>query len=538
MKDNLNIGLAQINPCVGAIQDNASLLQKAIHEANEQHLDLLIFPELVISGYPPEDLLLKPHFVENCMEEVHALAGQLSSDLTVILGTPWLQEGQVYNAAAVLRKNQPPECYFKQLLPNYGVFDEKRLFHAGTETCIIDVKGARIAINICEDSWYTDSPAIQPFKDQRIDLLVNLSASPYYREKIETRMEIFGRTAREINTPIACTNLVGGQDELVFDGGSFLLDAQGQLITNAPQFQETLFSIDSTFPKDATINFLPDHEEIFQALVLGTRDYVQKNGFSKAIIALSGGIDSALVAAIAKEALGSENVYTITMPSQYSSDGTFNDAHRLAKNLGLKIDTLAIQPLFDSYLEALQPIFRDRPAGVAEENIQARIRGNIVMAISNKMGWLVLTTGNKSELAVGYCTLYGDMAGGFAVIKDVPKTEVFELCRWYNTHRGEEIIPQSIIDRPPSAELRPDQKDSDSLPPYDLLDDIIERYVEEDRSIEEIIETGIDEKTARRIARLIDLNEYKRRQAPPGIKITPKAFGKDRRMPITNHYRG
>ncbi len=545
METPLKIALCQVNPTVGALEKNAERVEAYATRAAEAGADLAIFPELVIAGYPPEDLILKNHFVDDCMEALTKLIDRLPSELTCVVGCPWdnspVEEpsGTPYNAAVIVRGGEVLHVYRKMLLPNYGVFDEKRVFDKGAEPLVLDVKGHAISIQICEDSWRTDEGPCAQLAGQKLDAIVNLSASPYHRQKLEVRREALGQAARHLHCPILYCNLVGGQDEIVFDGASLGINADGSLLAAAKQFEEDLLLIDlPAGTANARIEpELDEHAEVYRALTTGLRDYVDKTGFHKVVIALSGGIDSAMVAALAVDALGADRVVGITMPSRYSSEGTRSDAEELARNFGIEFHEVAIAGLFDRYLEDLGPFFAGREEDTTEENLQARIRGNLIMAFSNKFGWLVLTTGNKSEVAVGYCTLYGDMVGGFAVIKDVPKTLVWDLCRWRNKQSDKPVIPPSTIDRPPSAELRPDQKDTDSLPPYEVLDGILERYVERDYSLDEIVADGFDPELVQRIIRLTDINEYKRRQAAPGIKITPKAFGRDRRLPITNAYR-
>ncbi len=565
----LHVSLAQINVRVGALAENCGRMLEWAQAAQTEGAHLVVFPELAVSGYPPEDLVLKHHFVEDCRRVVEELARNLPQELTAIVGTPWQDRDQVYNAAAILHAGAVQGVYRKMLLPNYGVFDEKRVFQPGSRPLVLELDAFRIGIHICEDSWYPLEAPTAALRHANLDLLVNLSGSPYHRGKLPQRQQILARVAAALDCPVLYCNLLGGQDELVFDGASMAVRADGTPICRGAQFVEERLHVD--LPKKKTDRIaseaardvayvsiepfesaahrpsyvtasglaplLDDAAEVYGALCLGLRDYVRKNGFSRVLIAMSGGIDSALVAAIAADALGPEAVVTVTMPSPYSSEETQTDARRVAEALGIEFSALPISDLFALYLETLQPLWPDRPPDIAEENVQARIRGNLIMALSNKFGWLVLTTGNKSELAVGYCTLYGDMAGGFAVIKDVPKTLVFELARWRNGQGAEPVFPASLLDRPPSAELRPDQKDSDSLPPYETLDPILEAYVEKDMGLDEMVANGFDLATVTRVTHLVDINEYKRRQGPPGIKITPKAFGRDRRIPMSNAYR-
>jgi len=574
----LRIGMAQINTTVGDFKGNIQKILEAITQAKSLGVDLLTFPELAICGYPPEDLLLKPQFIEENLRSLDKIVDN-SSGITIVVGFVDAK-GDIYNAAAVLHDGKLAGIYHKIYLPNYGVFDEDRYFQAGSECPVYVINGVGVGINICEDIWYEAGPATaQAYAGAEV--IVNISASPYYFGRQDFRARMLGTRASDNVAIIAHNNLVGGQDELVFDGNSIVLDEKGRLIARGKQFEEDLIVADldveavfrtrlhdprwrkgalllegqqwraariavSEAPPATPKPPLPSRQvqarglpgEIYDALVLGTRDYVHKNGFEKVVIGLSGGIDSSLVAAIAVDALGQPNVVGVAMPSRYSSSASTSDAELLARNLGIKLLTIPIEKAFQAYLELLAPSFEGTEPNVAEENIQARIRGNILMARSNKFGWLVLTTGNKSETATGSTTLYGDMAGGFAVIKDVPKTMVYKLARYRNSLAESELIPATIIEKTPSAELRPEQKDTDTLPPYDLLDPVLTAYVEEDKSVEQIIAMGIDEEVVKRAARLVDSSEYKRRQAPPGIKITPRAFGRDRRLPITNRFKG
>lgn len=573
----LRVGMAQINTTVGDFQGNTEKILKAAAEARSLAVDLLTFPELAICGYPPEDLLLKPKFIE---ENLRALDRVIegSPGLTMVVGFVDA-EGDIYNAAAVIHDGKLVSVYRKIYLPNYGVFDENRYFQSGKECPVYVIAGVGVGINICEDIWYEAGPATaQAYSGAEV--IVNISASPYHFGKRDYMERMLGTRASDNVALVAYNNLVGGQDELVFSGNSMVLDEKGQLIARGKQFEEDLIVADldveavfrtrlhdprwrkgtllldqgrlcgtkiivSEAPFAASKPPLPQRQlparsplgEVYDALLLGTRDYIRKNGFEKVLIGLSGGIDSSLVAAIAVDALGPSNVVGVAMPSRYSSPGSVSDAELLARNLGIELIKIPIEQIFQAYLETLALSFKGTQPNVAEENIQARIRGNLLMALSNKFGWLVLTTGNKSEMATGYATLYGDMAGGFAVIKDVPKTMVCQLAKYRNSVAGWELIPSSILEKPPSAELRPEQKDTDTLPPYDLLDPVLTAYVEEDKSIEQIIATGIPAEVVKRAARLVDTSEYKRRQAPPGIKITPRAFGRDRRLPITNQFK-
>jgi NAD+ synthase (glutamine-hydrolysing) len=539
-----------MNATVGDIDGNARRIATGIADARAAGADLVLFPELALTGYPPEDLLLREHFLTDTGKALHALAAQ-AQGIVAVVGFPERAQA-VYNAAAVLREGQVQTVYRKVHLPNYGVFDEQRYFTAGHEGATIDVGGCRVGLTVCEDLWLPGAPAAEEVQ-AGAQLIVNVSASPYHAGKGLEREQLFAQRAREHGVNIAFCGLVGGQDELVFDGHSFVLDSDGETIARGVQFAEELLICDvdlddpaspsepskpivSPEPIEPRKPIAPIEAEIYGALCLGLRDYVEKNGFGDVVLGLSGGIDSALVACVAADALGPERVSATVMPSPYSSSDTQSDARALAANLGVRLHELPIATVMDAYEQALAGEFTAHEADVTEENLQARIRGNLLMALSNKFGWLVLTTGNKSEMSVGYTTLYGDLAGGFAVIKDVPKTLVYRLCEWRNL--SEAPIPSSIIMRPPSAELRPDQIDQDSLPPYELLDRILRGYIELDQSREQLIAQGLPAAEVDRAIRLVDLAEYKRRQAPPGIKVTTRAFGRDRRMPITNRYRG
>ena len=565
----ITLALCQINPTVGDLGRNADLIATYAVRAAKGGASLIVFPELALSGYPPEDLILKRHFLEDCWSALESLAPKLPPESLVLIGAPQLVDRHVYNAAVVLHRGRIVTTYHKMILPNYGVFDEKRVFASGKMPLILQAGTTRLGLHICEDSWYHDQETVLLLKEAQLDLLINLSASPYHRGKRLLREDVLRKTGSQLHCALAYCNIVGGQDELVFDGGSLVMNRDGSLVARAHQFVEELLLAQLTFPDtpkpveepDApirriihvpfqpetrrasrsplseTVPLLDDLSEVYAALKTGLQDYVNKNGFKKTVVALSGGIDSALVAAIAVDTLGPDRVAGVTMPSQYTSEGTLTDAEALAKNLGIEFHTVPIRKIHDTFLSELIPFWEGMPPDITEENLQARIRGNLIMALSNKFGWLVLTTGNKSELATGYCTLYGDMVGGFALIKDVPKILVYELAVWRNQQSETPVIPPSTIERPPSAELRPDQKDTDSLPPYDILDAIIERYVERDQGVDHIAADGFDPATVNQVIRLIDLSEYKRRQGAPGIKITPKAFGRDRRMPITNAYR-
>jgi len=526
----LQTALVQMNPSVGALDENASRIIACAADAVKAGAQLVVFPELALCGYPPEDLILRPQFIQDCDKQLLRLAACLPERAFTVVGAPVADSTGRYNAAVVFHGRKIIGTYRKMLLPNYGVFDEKRVFDAGREAFTFDAFGTKVGIHVCEDSWQPDGDACRALAAKKPELVINLSASPYHRGKRFEREAVFAAAAKKLNSPLLFCNQVGGQDELVFDGGSAAFDSNGKVTARAPLFQEY------TLMNQADFKSLDPIEEVYEALKLGLRDYVNKNGFKKTVVAVSGGIDSALVLTLAVDALGKERVAAVTMPSQYSSNETLSDAGKIAANLGVEFHTIPIFPIFGKFTDELSKVWKDAKPDLAEENLQARIRGTLIMALSNKFGWLVLTTGNKSEFATGYCTLYGDMAGGFAVIKDVPKTLVFELCRWRNKQGV--VIPPSTISRPPTAELRPDQKDSDSLPPYDVLDPILEAYVEKDMGVAEMLTAGFDEAAVRKAVRLVDLSEYKRRQGPPGIKITPKAFGRDRRMPITNRYRG
>ena len=568
------IALAQVNPTVGALNDNARLIADCIQRARALGADLVAFPEMCLVGYPPEDLLLRQHFIDDSRDSLDKLA-PASDGITAVVGCVNSRGKKVYNAAAVLHRGRKAGTYFKQFLPNYGVFDEKRYFHSGTENIVWQLNGAgngaangvAIGVSVCEDIWFADGPHLDQAR-AGAGIILNISSSPYHAGKIRERQRMLQARARSTGAYVCYVNLAGGQDELIFDGGSLIIDPAGKLLAVGRQFEEDFIvadldlsavrgpmrplpparpvsvrKLDRTRQTPARPPIVPHMapaydrwEEVYRALMIGLQDYVSKNGFQKVVIGLSGGVDSAITAAIAADALGPENVIGVTMPSRYTSHGTLTDAERLAQNLGIRLITLPIETVFKSYLEELAETFKGLPADSTEENIQARIRGNFLLALSNKYGWLVLTTGNKSETSVGYCTLYGDMAGGFSLLKDVFKTSVWELSKHRNRKAGTDVIPQSVIDRVPTAELRPNQTDQDTLPPYDVLDDILQAYIEMDKGREEIIQMGFDPVLVNRVAGMVDRNEYKRRQAAPGLKITPKAFGRDRRMPITNRY--
>ncbi|MBI5251345.1 MAG: NAD+ synthase [Desulfomonile tiedjei] len=556
----IRIAQAQINPTVGDLNGNVEKIAHWVQQAREIGADIVTFPELALCGYPPEDLLMKCGFLDDNMIALEELIPRCYG-ITSLIGFPHVENGKVYNAAALIHDARLAGIYHKIELPNYGVFDEKRYFHSGTECLVFEMAGVRFDITVCEDIWIEGSVTECHASNNCAQATLSINGSPYHAGKLDARRRVASRFAAVTGTTLFYNNLVGGQDELVFDGGAIVVGPTGQLLACGRRFEEDIlvfdFHADQASPPlcdPATPYFtcepmgrrdrpqiapyvasdLDETEEIYQALVLGTGDYVRKNGFNKVVIGLSGGIDSALTAVIAVDALGADRVVGVTMPSQFTSDETFSDSVILAKNLNVELITVPVRDIFQSYVTALQKPFSDGSPGVEFENIQARIRGNILMALSNRFGWLVLTTGNKSEMSVGYATLYGDMAGGFAVIKDVPKTLVYELSEYANRKAGREPIPRSIIARAPSAELRPDQKDEDSLPPYDVLDPILREYVEEDKDPDEILNS--DPSVVWDVVRMVDRNEYKRRQAAPGVKITPKAFGRDRRLPITNRY--
>ncbi|MGA0368269.1 MAG: NAD+ synthase [Kiritimatiellia bacterium] len=564
---SIRIALAQMNCTVGALSRNREKMLDQARKAREADADLLLFPEMALCGYPPEDLVLKPHFIGAVESELEKLSQELPPDLVCVVGLPRKGNHRPVNAAAVLVGGEEVASYAKQQLPNYGVFDEQRLFEPGKRPLCLELGEARFGVHICEDSWVHSAEDSDIFLDLQLTGLLNLSASPFHRGKLPLRQSILRKTSAAVNAPLLYCNLVGGQDELVFDGGSMVISPQGDILSQGKRFSEDLLLVDlpvretrqqilpstraeiiripsprpparkSPLPPAENLPQEDETREVYEALCLGLRDYADKNGFQKVLVAISGGIDSALVAAVAVDALGPERVSGISLPTRYSSEGTRNDAVKLAENLNISMPMLPIQELVEHNLSLLNPLWPGRSPDVTEENLQARIRGTLVMALSNKFGSLVVATGNKSEMATGYATLYGDMCGGYALIKDVPKTLVFDLCRWSNAQQGYDRIPRSLIERPPSAELRDDQKDTDSLPPYELLDQILKLYIEEDFGRDEIVSRGFDASTVTRIIRLVDGNEYKRRQAPPGVKITPKAFGRDRRVPITNQFR-
>ena len=537
-----NLCLAQINTTVGDFSANQSKIEEALLWARSNNCQVVIFPEMTVSGYPAEDLLLKSSFLEQNLRIIQGLAPK-TKGMMVVLGFAQRdpKSKKVYNSAAIYLDGKIHAIYQKNKLPNYGVFDERRYFSEGSKPCFFKAFGVRWGISICEDIWDQESFIYQKKYAGKVDCLINISASPYCRGKLKARKELLKKLSRTTRSWVVYLNLVGGQDELVFDGGSLLVDPKGNLRFQAKQFQEELLVAPLMLrgkPSKSLKKVAPlsEAEEVYEALKLGVRDYVGKNGFRSVVMGLSGGIDSALVAAIAVDALGPEKVHGVTMPSPYTSPETYQDSKGLAKNLGIRCLEFRIDSLLAEYKKVLQSVFAGLQEDVTEENLQARIRGTLLMALSNKFGHLLLTTGNKSEVATGYCTLYGDMAGGFGVLKDVPKTLVFGLAQWRNRIAGQALIPQTVLDRPPSAELRYGQKDQDSLPPYALLDQLIDAYVEHDQALRQIKIGGLSHQEIYRVLRLIDASEYKRRQAAPGIKITPRAFGRDRRMPITNRY--
>lgn len=572
----IRLALAQINTTVGDLEGNFQKINQYIDQALAAGADLVAFPEMAIPGYPAEDLLLKPEFIEDNLAYLNKLIPR-SKEIFIIVGFADRQD-DIFNAAALLHGGKLVGIYHKRFLPNYGVFDENRYFQEGQELLTFNYLGVQLGVNICEDIWYPGGPTRDQALYGNAEVIINISASPYAMEKAQDRQQMLCVRARDNEVVLAYVNLVGGQDELVFDGNSVVINEEGDPIAKAPAFEEHLLVADvhpdkvfnrrlhdprrrkeklfmppnlcltnlqlegKTRPQKrpeispAIHPFLESDAEVYQALRLGLNDYVRKNRFQKVVLGISGGIDSALVAAIAVDALGRDNVIGVSMPSEFTSEQSKKDARQLAENLGFTFYEIPITPFYQVFLRELKPHFQGRKPDVTEENIQARIRGNILMALSNKFGWLVLATGNKSEISTGYCTLYGDMVGGFSVIKDIPKLWVYRLARYRNRIAGFDLIPSSILEKPPSAELRPNQRDTDALPPYDILDPIVKAYVEEDLSFEEIVSLGFDAEVVKRVIRLVDRNEYKRRQAAPGIKVTHRAFGKDRRFPITNRY--
>ena len=569
----MRIALAQINTTVGDVWGNAEKAAETLKRATEAGAELVAFPELTITGYPPEDLLMRPSFIKDNLRALEDFAGEVPAGMVAALGFVDL-DADLYNACAVVSGGEVLHRYHKRYLPNYGVFDENRYFREGSGAPILKLDGALAGVSICEDIWYPGGPA----REQALagaSVLLNVSASPYHRRKGAFRERMLGVRASDYGCYVLFCNLVGGQDELVFDGHSVVFDPEGNLVARARQFEEDLLIVD-LYPDNSLVQrlhdprprkenpevppqivvvpgleektgpaesekprvegLLPEEGEVFEALVLGLKDYFEKNGFSRAVLGLSGGVDSSLCAVVAARALGAQNVVGVLMPSSYTSEASNTDAAALAKNLRLETRTVPIGPAFDAYREMLEEDFEGLEEDVTEENLQSRIRGNILMALSNKFGWIVLSTGNKSEMSVGYSTLYGDMAGGFAVIKDVPKTLVYRICRYVNEAENREVVPDSVLTKEPSAELRPGQRDVDSLPPYEVLDPILEAYIEDDKGIGEIVAAGFDEEDVRRVIRMVDRAEYKRRQAPSGIKVTSRAFGRDRRVPMTNRY--
>ena len=575
----LRIASCQINTRVGALDHNVALIVDALRRAEDEGCDLAVFPELAITGYPPEDLLLKPGFIAENRAALDAVAAATRSCVAIV---GFVDAGRdLWNAAAVCSHGEVWGVYRKRELPNYGVFDESRYFARGAEPAQLwSIGGVSVGVSICEDAWNPAGPILDQ-ADSGAELMVNLNASPYAAGKLARRERLMATRAADASTALVYVNQVGGQDELVFDGGSMIFDAHGELVARSPQFVEDLLVVDldvdpvyrkrlldprgrptdlalpvmvtrsedlqasddqraagrTPLPAPSVAPVLDPHEEVYRALVLGTRDYLVKNGFGDVVIGLSGGIDSTIVAAIAVDAVGADHVHGVSMPSRYSSDHSRTDAQVLADNLGIEMRTIAIEPGHAAVLEMLAPSFDGLEPDLTEENVQSRLRGMTLMALSNKFGWIVLSTGNKSEAAVGYATLYGDTVGGYAVLKDVYKTLVYDLCRWRNTQGPVPVIPEHVITKPPSAELRPDQRDDQSLPAYDILDPILEGYIEDDRTVGELVAAGHDEDTVKRVARLVDGAEYKRRQSPVGVRVTEKAFGKDRRLPITNGFR-
>jgi NAD+ synthase (glutamine-hydrolysing) len=575
----VRIALAQVNTTVGDLEGNAALVLQGIAAARESKADLVVFPELTLTGYPPEDLVLRRQFIDDNLKVLKEVVRKITG-VAAVLG--FIDRGEaLHNAAAFVNGGRIVARHHKIFLPNYGVFDENRYFQPGKKTSTVVLNGVTIGVNICEDIWYPEGPTLSQALVGDAEVIVNISASPYHRGKLGVREDMLATRAMDNQVIVAYANAVGGQDELVFDGNSLVLDHEGRTVARGRSFEEDLVLADLNIDavvrrrqhdsrrakerarlrregvrvgrivvssKYRTPHRRPVHggipaapgplEEVYRALVLGIGDYVRKNAFSKVVLGLSGGIDSALTAVLAVDALGASNVIATFMPSVHTSRDSMDDSKAIANNLGIRLLTIPITPMFDAFRAALAPAFKRRPADIAEENLQSRIRGTLLMALSNKFGWLVLTTGNKSEMSVGYATLYGDMAGGFAAIKDVPKTLVYEIARWRNARSSEAVIPKRVFERPPTAELRPHQTDQDSLPPYETLDPIIRGYIEEDQSMKDLVGSGFDRGTVEQILTLVDRSEYKRRQSPPGVKITHRALGKDRRMPITNRYRG
>ncbi len=559
MARTFRLALAQINTTVGDIPGNAAKIVEYMDKARSLRCDLVAFPELAVTGYPPEDLVFRSHFVQENLERTREIAAA-TQGITAVYGFVD-DSGGLRNAAAIAHDGRLAGVYHKKRLPNYGVFDEARYFASGHDCPVYRLGGVPFAVNVCEDIWFEEDG--DPLVTQGrlgAKLVVTINGSPYHAGKLKaTREKLVSGLARRYNLHLAYVNLVGGQDELVFDGASMVFGPDGKPVVRGSQFQEEMIVVDIELEETAASGFVElsgdtlegarpaiplrqtktydEVGEVYAALVLGTGDYVRKCGFTKALVGLSGGVDSALTAAVAADALGPDNVVGITMPSRYSSEGSFTDARDLAANLGIGLWNVPIEPAHQAFSGMLESYFQGAEPNVAEENVQARIRGNVLMTVSNKFGWIVLTTGNKSEMAMGYATLYGDMAGGFAVLKDVPKTLVYRLCEWRNGNGGSKpAIPQAIIDKPPTAELKNDQLDQDTLPPYDLLDQVVKAYVEDDCSYQDMVSRDFDPEVVRQVIRAVDLAEYKRRQAPPGVKITPRAFGRDRRLPIVNRY--
>jgi NAD+ synthase (glutamine-hydrolysing) len=554
----MRIALAQMNPTVGDVAGNTKLIVEAIDRARQAGAQVVALPELAVTGYPPEDLLFKKSFIRRNYEALNEIAAS-SGELLVLVGLVDQKEDRLYNAAAICHKGEVLAIYHKQLLPNYGVFDERRYFTEGSNHTLIETNAGVIGVCVCEDIWFSDGPAeVQGRAGAQIVFCLN--ASPFHKGRLTERAEVLAERARATSATMVYLNTVGGQDELVFDGGSLVVGEDGKTIARFPQFEEhfDVFDVEVgsaktperrtdievlqaelpevTDDREPSIcDEISGQKEIYDALVLALRDYARKNGFEKIVVGISGGIDSTLTAVLAADAIGSDSVLGVAMPSDFSTSHSLSDARELASNLGIELEEIPIAGIYGSYVEAMKHGFGEAEAGLAEENFQARARGNLLMAISNRYGHLVVATGNKSEMACGYATLYGDMAGGFALLRDVFKTEVYELCEYRNS--VSHVIPQNVIEKPPSAELRPDQKDEDSLPPYRVLDPILEAYIERDSDVEDIVAAGHDEETAREVIRLVDRAEYKRRQAPPGPKVTTKAFGRDRRLPITNAWR-
>ncbi|NOX75505.1 MAG: NAD+ synthase [Gammaproteobacteria bacterium] len=546
MSSPMRIVIAQLNLLVGDVAANGRQVVEAALRARDEHrAQVIVFPELTLTGYPPEDLLLRPGLL-NDVERVLDDIRQQVSGIAVVLGFPQRTEAGLMNAAAVLQDGKMRALYGKQHLPNYGVFDEKRYFIAGDSPCVVNILGVPVALTICEDIWFADT--VQAARQAGARLILNLNASPFHRSKSRQREQELQQRTAESGLPIVYVNLVGGQDELVFDGESLAMAADGSVCFRAPAFEQGLYPVEMNVAADGAVTPVPgsvavplaETENIYRALVLGLRDYIEKNGFPGAIIGLSGGIDSALTLAITVDAIGAQRVEAVMMPTRYTLDMSQDDAAAQAESLGIEYHVLPVEPVFTAFLDTLAEEFAGLPVDTAEENIQARCRGTLLMAISNKKHKVVITTGNKSEMSVGYATLYGDMAGGFAVLKDVPKTLAYRLAEYRNQVAMETgqppVIPQRVIDRPPSAELAEDQQDTDSLPPYEILDAILEMYIEQDRCAEDIVTAGYDTDTVRRVITLVNRNEYKRRQAPPGVRISQRAFGRDRRYPITSGY--